>query len=712
MAGEPIDMLWLIVAAALVFLMQAGFLCLETGFTRSKNSINVAVKNLADFGLSVLVFWAVGFALMFGASSKGWIGSSLFFPDLASGEMWNATFFLYQVMFCGTAVTIVSGAVAERVRFGGYLFIAGVVALVYAVYGHWAWGGALLDQETWLSGAGFVDFAGSTVVHSVGGWFGLIACIVIGARTGRFDENGKAHDSTGSNLPMAMLGTLLLWFGWLGFNGGSTLAFDGTVPGIIINTVMAAAAGMLIAGVWGWVHNGYPHPGALINGSLAGLVAITANCHAVSTPEALLIGGIGAAVCQCVTWLLLRYRIDDVISAAPVHLAAGIWGTLAVAIFGDLETLGTGLTRLEQLKIQAIGVGACGALCLLVGVPILLAAQRWVGLRVTAADEKIGLNVAEHHASTELFDFVNTLDQQANSRDLSLRAPVDAFTEVGQIAERYNQLMDVLQRSTTDVDELRATEKLLREANRRSESANAAKTEFLANMSHEIRTPLHGILSFSRFGLKKAAAAKAEQLGGYFGRINESGDRLLTLVNDLLDLAKLESGKMQFEFSSNDIGNVVGCVVDEFASLLSEQRVRLRFVRPDEPITASADRYKMMQVARNLFNNAIKFSPDDAEVEVTLEETAGDLIRLRVRDHGPGIPEDELEAVFDKFIQSSKTKSQAGGTGLGLSICQEIIRGHGGRVWAENAPDGGAVFVVEWPTNPLEVGPAASALAA
>ena len=230
-----LDMLWVVTAAGLVFLMQAGFLCLEAGMTRTKNSINVAIKNVADFGISALVFWAVGFGVMFGVTTQGWLGTSLFLPDLAPGEGastgWTATFFLYQVMFCGTAVTIVSGAVAERVKFTGYLLMALTVALVYPVFGHWAWGGGLLDQGGWLGSMGFIDFAGSTVVHAVGGWFGLAACLVLGARLGRFNPDGSVNETNGSNVPLAMLGALLLWFGWIGFNGGSTFALDASGPG-------------------------------------------------------------------------------------------------------------------------------------------------------------------------------------------------------------------------------------------------------------------------------------------------------------------------------------------------------------------------------------------------------------------------------------------------------------------------------------------------
>ena len=256
-------------------------------------------------------------------------------------------------MFCGTAVTIISGAVAERVRFAGYLFLAIFVSLaIYPIFGHWAWGGTLLGGEGgWLGRLGFVDFAGSTVVHSVGGWVSLAACLVIGPRLGRFD--GEGGGMRGGSPTLAMLGALMLLLGWFGFNGGSTLGWTDAVPGIIVNTVLAAVAGLLTHMMLDWARDGYPHPNGVINGMLAGLVAITANCHAVSAPAAVAIGVIGALVCVACGRRLERMRVDDVVGAVPVHLAAGVWGTLAVAIFGDPATLGTGLTRWEQLGVQA-----------------------------------------------------------------------------------------------------------------------------------------------------------------------------------------------------------------------------------------------------------------------------------------------------------------------------------------------------------------------
>ena len=725
----PVDILWVLVSAALVFLMQAGFLCVESGLTRTKNSINVAVKNMADLGLSLLAFWAFGFALMFGASRLGWVGGSHFLVGSGLGDgngaagdsgAWLLAFFLFQSVFCGTAVTIVSGAVAERVRFGGYLLMAAVVAgVVYPTFGHWAWGGALdaSGGAGWLASIGFVDFAGSTVVHSVGGWAALAGVLVLGPRIGRFEEGRPAREVPASNLPLAMLGAMLLWFGWIGFNGGSTLAADGRVPLIVVNTMLAGAAGLAASLAVGRVVDGYVHPGAAVNGPLAGLVAITAGCHAVDPPAAALVGAAGACCAFAATKAMERLRVDDAVSAVPVHLAAGAWGTLAVGLLGDPERLGTGLTWGRQVGAQALGVAACGAFTFAACYAAFRLAALVGPLRVTAAEEADGLNVSEHRASTELIDFARTIERQAETGDLSIRAAVEPFTEVGQIARCYNKLMAALQRSKTDVTHLERSQADLRRATREAralagqaraardvaERADRAKGEFLANMSHEIRTPLHAILSFAGFGIRRAEA-EPHKVRGYCEKIDASGRRLLDLVNNLLDLSKLDAGRMTFDFQRLDLAAAVACVADEFTSLLSERGLAVRFVRPADPVLGDADRTRYLQVVRNLLGNAAKFAPPGSEIDVLLEDRAG-RVELTVRDRGPGVPEAERRAIFEKFVQSSATATTAGGTGLGLSIVAEIVKGHGGRVWVENHPDGGAVFRV---VTPAVLAPAAA----
>ena len=397
-AQASLDFLWIIVCSALVFVMQAGFLLLESGLTRRKNSINVAVKNLADFCLTTVVFWAVGFALMFGASRAGWFGDTGFLLDFSLSDPLFGAFFIFQVMFCGAAVTIMSGAAAERMRFSSYLIVTVIVsALVYPVFGHWAWAG--LDQGAangWLNGMGFVDFAGSSVVHSVGGWTSLAVLLIIGPRRGRFAPDGTPQRLRPSNLPLATLGAVLLFIGWLGFNGGSTLALNNQVSNILVNTIVAGSVGAISAGVLGQAVQNRLNVTQFMNGCLGGLVAITANCFAVTTPVAALIGLVGGMIAIIVEELLEHYKIDDAVGAIPVHLGAGIWGTLAVGLYGDLEVLGTGLTRMEQIGVQLLGIAACGLWTFGVTYVLLVAVNRFYPLRVSLEHEVIGLNLSEH----------------------------------------------------------------------------------------------------------------------------------------------------------------------------------------------------------------------------------------------------------------------------------------------------------------------------
>ncbi|MBI1319578.1 MAG: ammonium transporter [Candidatus Hydrogenedens sp.] len=445
---EQLDILWILLTAALVFIMQAGFMCLESGFTRSKNSINVATKNMTDFVISMVAYWAWGFALMFGVTWYGWVGTDNFFVPFEVETAWQSSFFLFQAMFCATAATIVSGAVAERLRFGSYAFVSVLVSgLIYPIFGHWAWGGVEGRSDGgWLMNAGFVDFAGSTVVHSVGGWVSLAAVLIIGSREGRFPKNGPPAKINASNLPMSVLGALLLFLGWFGFNGGSTLSLNNDIAHIIANTALAGSVGGVVAMTVAWLISRTPDVGSLINGTLAGLVAITANCHCVSAVEAVAIGSIGALVMMLVDRLLERYRIDDAVGAIPVHLGAGAWGTLAVGLFGNLDVLNTGLTRMEQIYVQAGGIVTAGAWSFGLTFILLFILNKISPMRVSIEAERSGLNYSEHGATTELIDLLSAMEKQARKGDLTMRVPVEPFTEVGQIALQYNRVMENLSR--------------------------------------------------------------------------------------------------------------------------------------------------------------------------------------------------------------------------------------------------------------------------
>jgi len=395
---NSIDVLWIMLCSALVFVMQAGFLCLESGLTRSKNSINVAIKNLADFCLTTIVFWLFAFGLMFGASWHGWIGVSEFSLDFQNIDAFYGSFFIFQVMFCGAAVTIMSGAVAERMKFSSYLIATLVVSgLIYPVVGHWAWTGLDTGEANgFLNSLGFVDFAGSTVVHSVGGWVSLALLLILGPRRGRFDADGKPRRIRPSNLPLATLGVMFLFIGWLGFNGGSTLAFNNQVPLIVVNTLIGGSVGAISAGLLGYAVQNRLNVTQFMNGCLAGLVAVTANCFAVTTPVAALIGLVGGMIAIGVEEFLEYMKIDDAVGAIPVHLGAGIWGTLAVGLYGDLEILGTGLTRIEQIGVQLLGIGVAAIWAFGLTYIILKLVNSFHRLRVSADHEDIGLNLSEH----------------------------------------------------------------------------------------------------------------------------------------------------------------------------------------------------------------------------------------------------------------------------------------------------------------------------
>ncbi|MDB1123190.1 ammonium transporter [Vibrio algarum] len=438
---------WLIVSALLVFVMQAGFLCLESGRIRSKNSINVAAKNISDFIISVVVFWMFGFALMFGESTYGLFGFSDFLFDSLRSP-WAVSFFLFQMMFCGTATTIMSGAVAERMSFNGYLAAALILSgLIYPIVGHWAWSGSFTTGNVgWLQQLGFVDFAGSMIVHGVGGCVALVAVIIIGPRIGRF-ENGNAL-SQGSNLPLSALGTLLLWFGWFGFNGGSGLVFNSQVPSVLLNTCIAAAWGGISASLIYYIYHKSVDVTMLLNGIIGGLVGITAGCHAVGSAAAMLIGIVSGGVVYFGEKWIYEKKIDDALGVVPAHLFTGIWGVFAVGLFGDLDLLSTGNTRIEQISVQLLGTAVIVVWAVSVSFLFFSILNKFVPLRVTQKAEEDGLNVSEHNAATEFKDLLVSMNRQKEKGDFSELVPEHPFTEVGLVAREYNQ---VIQRVQTEI---------------------------------------------------------------------------------------------------------------------------------------------------------------------------------------------------------------------------------------------------------------------
>ncbi len=408
--GET-DLLWTCIAAFLVFFMQAGFAYVEAGFTRARNAVNILMKNIADMSLGSLGFWLVGFSIMFGPLL--WNGVVLGKPSTAGGLLVDGKgapdpgrygFLLFQMVFCATAVTIASGAMAERTKFRAYLIYSFIIsAVIYPVFGSMAWAD-LLDSKNkgFLSNLGFIDFAGSTVVHSIGGWLGLAGAIVLGPRTGKYNSDGSITPIFGHNMSMATMGVFVLWFGWFGFNAGSTTSVGGGSFAIIaLNTNVAAAAGAAGALATAWLLFRQPDITMMLNGILAGLVAITAPCFNVDVGSSVIIGLVAGMLVVLSVVGLDHLRIDDPVGAISVHGVAGAWGTLAVGLFAQ-KSFGGGPNGLfygggfSQLGIQAAGVGIAFVWAFGAGL-VLFYVMKWtVGLRVSPDAELEGLDIFEH----------------------------------------------------------------------------------------------------------------------------------------------------------------------------------------------------------------------------------------------------------------------------------------------------------------------------
>ena len=396
--GEPtvadaifaINNTWMLVATFLVFIMHLGFATLESGLTQAKNTVNILFKNMSIIAIGILTYAVCGFSLMYPGEFNGFLGfAGLGVSTGAEGltPAYNPgytywTDFIFQAMFAATAATIVSGAVAERIKLSSFLVFSTIyVALVYPIVGSWTWGGG------WLADKNFHDFAGSTLVHSVGGWAALVGAYTLGPRLGKYSRNGKIKPILGHNMPLATIGVFLLWFGWYGFNGGSVLSADpGAVSFVFVTTTLAAAAGVIGAMGTSWIISKKPDLSMILNGSLAGLVGITAGADCISPMYSVVVGLIAGAIVVVAVIQLDKMKIDDPVGAISVHLACGIWGTLAVGIFSTDYQLGT----------QAIGVGAYALFCFVSANIIFQVIKLVLGLRVSEEEEILGLDIGEH----------------------------------------------------------------------------------------------------------------------------------------------------------------------------------------------------------------------------------------------------------------------------------------------------------------------------
>ncbi len=385
-----LDSVWVILGGILVFFMQAGFALVESGSVRSKNTVNVLMKNYMDACLGGLVFWLVGFGLMFGVNSTGWFGLSHFAPNDLDDWNWNLLFF--QMMFAATATTIASGAMAERIHFVAYVVSAAVVSgFIYPIFGSWAWGG-LFNGDGWLKQLGFIDFAGSTVVHSMGGWVAFAGIVVLGPRLGRFGKNGQSHYLAGHNLPLVALGGFILWLAWFGFNAGSTINANVSIGRIALNTHLAACASAVAYMIYALLRGKAILIKTTINASLGGLVAITAGCASMMPIYAVITGACAGLVVSIMPYFMEKLRLDDVVDAVTVHGFCGAWGTMAAGLF-----LENNMFNSDILIVQALGVVSAFAWGFGVAYIVFKILDVVMGgLRVDKQHEQRGLDYTEH----------------------------------------------------------------------------------------------------------------------------------------------------------------------------------------------------------------------------------------------------------------------------------------------------------------------------
>ena len=699
MSKESLDIAWMIIAAAFVMSMQLGFCFLESGMVRAKNSINVAIKNLADFCVSAAIFWLVGFGIMFGSSQWGLFGSGFFFFQ-TDRDWWLAAFFIFQLVFCGTAITIISGAVAERMRFNAYLVITVFTSgLVYPFFGHWAWGGIIPGTESgWLAKLGFLDFAGSTVVHSTGGWVALAAVIIIGPRVGQLDSPERKIQ--GHNLTLAAAGVLVLWFGWIGFNGGSTLEFNNDVPKVIANTIISGAFGGVTAMLTAYFYYKQTRAAALMNGIIGGLVSITSCCNVVSAPSAALIGVAAGIICFYGMHLLEKMKIDDAVGAVSAHAFCGAWGTIAVALLGEPERWSTGLSRSDQLTAQLLGIATCFVWSFGTAYVFFKLLNKFTKLRVTEEEELAGLNVSEHGATTELIDLITEMDRQQRAGTFAKRVHVEPHTEVGQIAAEYNR---VLIRIEEEFKKREIATQKARESQADAIRANEVKSDFLANMSHELRTPLGIIMGYVELIQEDLKDGEAMVQPEDLTTISNAGHHLLHLINGVLDISKIESGQMEVYPVSVDIKHLLKELKLTVQPLIKENNNSLLVEMSEGIDHLVADEVKLQQCLLNLLSNAAKFTKNGTITLRVYRKSWNNGIEsfyFEVEDTGIGMKEEQTEMIFQAFTQAdTSTTRKYGGTGLGLAITKSFCQIMGGDVTVTTEVGKGSCFKMRLPTN-------------
>jgi len=722
---SQLDIFWLIVAGTLVLFMQPGFLGLEGGAVRAKNNVNVAAKNFTDFCFSAMIFWAVGYGLMFGTSRFGLFGGDGYL--FRSDDGFKVAFLFFQVMFCSTAATIVSGAVAERITFAAYLCVVVLLAaLVYPLFGHWAWGSAPFSHGGgWLKTLGFHDFAGSTVVHSVGGWSALAAMIVIGPRIGRYD--GSRFPVQAQGIPFTMFGIFLIFIGWIGFNGGSTLAFDDRVPGIILNTLLAGVSGGIVLTL---LHVAPGRPASIFdigNGCVAGLVAVTASADVASPMAAVVVGLLGGALVVPIRLVLDRAEVDDAVGAVPAHLGPGIFGTLAVPFVTIADAPLPIGELLHAVSVQAIGVAACGVWSFFTVFLALKLLGLVIAVRVEPEMERRGLNVAEHGVVTDMAHLIGrfgNLGHRNDLRDLFDQADDVASIELlDPVIEAVTGFRDVLAarrwQITTAVGDVSTAERQITAATieQLDQQLRHATEEAYVHVSQIVGSDLFTLgKDADKLGAARVLNALTRQLvsdvdsltrrlrqetdtAALFGLVETARERARTFcrkTETLIDYCDSLAGEDDGDGFSSDLGATIRATAEGF-----EPQARLFNVLLSTTVTpglgaVAIQPARLRKLLRVLVENAIQFNRDGGIVQITAGPGEPGYVVAEVIDSGIGLDDREIERVGRPFAALDADRSHPG---LSLPMARLFAERAGGRLDIRSEKGVGTRIIVTLPLS-------------